>query len=623
MKFPTTHPSKADVLERPAARSSIVPTTPPDVRLSTAMTLPLATLLATTLLATTLLATTLLPGTASAVPVRVLSRTHIDITLEKRWDALTVGASLSDDKTSPVAMAEVILVLDGFGERRAMTDAAGRAAFSLTGEDLERLMAIHADDDGSAEIKVSVRYEGNPRLGTSKARQAVDLSRETLQLQAAVTPGRIERGRSPQVLAVLHQGRQPAVGLTLTATIGKQSVRATTGPRGRAAFRAFQPPPPGEYVVLIEFSGTDRFNPTTVRRRLVVSVQSFITLTRTDDGDDPMRLSVTGLLTSGNDEPMAGRVTLALDDSAWAYAEADAAGRFQTTFDLSAEATRSGPRDGVIRAVYQPAESWEVGSRSPGIRFSIPPPPRVPLGIYVAPLLILLAAFGFLAFIRSGQLGRWLASLRQRGKTPVAPFARALPPSVPSQNVQTIPSGSNTDVTGLVWNTHDQLPQSASVAVRSTGGEDVAGGLAGPDGTFAIRNLPAGQYGVHVESTGFIPDFFTITIPHRGEFVGRTIGLTPIRTLTREAYERLLALRLEHRGRFGMQTPRELEQLLGAEGGLSREQARTLTARFEAIYYRGDAQVTQEEHQATLAEFTDRPPAVPTIDDDSQPRCDS
>ena len=554
-----------------------------------------------------------LAGSAGAVPVRVLSRTALEIDVQKRWDQLQVTGSLHDDSGAPISMAEVALSLPGWGDNTALTDAAGRFAFTLMGAEFELLAAavVKASPDGAApEVNVLVRFGGDSNRGETEANQTIDLSRETLHLQAAVTPSRLSRGDVPRVLAVLRHGTEPAPDLPIDVVIGEQKRRMYTGPDGRVVFESFDPPEAGRYSVSIQFEGSERFNATGVEREISVTVHTRVTLERVDDGSDPLSIVIRGQLTSGDGEGklglgLPGKVTLALNDLAYAYVDAGENGEFEARVDLTDAATRFGPAPGLLRAVYSPREAWEVGAISPSLELLIPAPPRVPLPFYVVPLL-LLAGIGFvLVVVRSGRLrGAWtLVAERFRpafmrrgsaadGRSALLEAAPARPPGV---------SAPRRDVAGWAWNALTDLALTGcELQVLGADGTVVARTSSANDGSFIVAGLPDGRFQLSLTRPGFVPTSLPLNIPHRGVFSQCRVRLTPLRALTAAAYSALVDELSLGEQRFGTGTPREVREALLAVVD-NRAALDELTRAFEAHYFGGSHRVTLAQHEAVLA----------------------
>lgn len=556
-----------------------------------------------------LLAALLLPATndAGAVAVRVLSKSRLEISVEKTWNRLSVLGTLVDDRGAAIPAAELTLAVPGWGSRNALTDGGGRFQINLDAGDVEAILsALRSDDPDASEVELIVRYGGQSTLGAADARQLIDLSRETLQLQAVVTPPRLTLGEAPLVLAVLRHGTEPAVGLPLEARLGEQTATVPTGPDGRAVFRLFEPPPAGRHEVVVQFAGSERFNPVSVSREVLAIVRTTVTLERIDDATDPLRVRVGGVLRGGG-EPMAGAVTLALDDVAYAHVDAGEDGRFEAEVDLWSAASRFGPSDSRLRAVYTAAEPWEAGSLSPSIEVAIPPPPRVPLPFYVVPLAVLLGAMLLAALIRSGQLMAWIGALRdllrragQRRSSPAASAPAPLVEILPVPGGRRAPS-STRHVAGEVWDAHLEQPLPGAV-LRVVGGDEATLARATTDtrGRFQLLDLSDGHHTLVIERAGFVPELLPIAVPHRGRMARVRLRLVPWRAMALEAYRELLATRLAGAARFGRNTPREVEALLRGSGG-DTELVRAVTDRFEALYFGGDHRVTRAQHDEAVS----------------------
>lgn len=600
-----------------------------------------------------LLSVVLAAPSARGLPVRILSRSNVDLSIHKKWNMLLVSGTLRDDRGAPIAVSEVTLTIRGWGSRRAITDAGGEFRITVDGNDLDRLMAASAGPS-----RMVLAFAGDSTRGPANAMQIVDLSRETLQLQVALSPPRMlarkarASGGAFTVLAVLRHGTEPAAGLELQTTVDGQKAVVTTGADGRAVFRSFSAPGPGRHGVDVRYAGSDHYNAVSATRELVVMARTTLTAKRTDDGSTPLQIEVSGqLLRSGR--PHSGPVSVLLDEAPCAHATSGSDGSFSVTVDLTDAATRTGPRTSRMRAVYTPTESWEIGSMSTAFEVPVPSPPRVPLALYFGPLLAVFGAIVLATLWRSGRIGRWLEELRMELR-PAAQRVRAAPSSfirfvasvweflkallrpwrlggwiaslrerfstkqhtagrrgpVVERRVRSRPgfSGGRTLVAGVCWDDHLDLPlPGAALVLRAPDGREVKAVEAGEDGRFSLGELPAGGFQLEVGGPGFVAERIPIRVPHRGHLSGCRIRLVPLRVHTLAAYQRLVnALQKEgDRITVGLQTPRQIEGMLvegryAADVPLDPAALAEVTRDFEALYFGGDRRVTPSRHERAV-----------------------
>ncbi len=273
--------------------------------------------------------------------------------------------------------------------------------------------------------------------------------------------------------------------------------------------------------------------------------------------------------------------------------------------DLTSAAMRFGPAKSKLRAVYAPAESWEIGSLSPALALDIPPPPRVPLPIYFVPLVGLLLALGAAALVRSGQLSAWWDALADRLR-PQA-LRRGSASDRRSRLVEAVdgplPTGVKQprhEVAGFVWDSHLDLPIAGAEVSATSSHAVVVRSRAAAHGFFVIGPLAPGAYTLLVERPGYVPESIPISIPHAGYLSRCRIRLTPLRALTGRAYDALVAARGSGDLQFGVDTPRDIARLLGELPDLDPAVLQELTDHFEALYFGGDHRVTPQGHKAAL-----------------------
>ena len=540
-------------------------------------------------------------ASAHALPVRVLSRTQVELSVLKRWDSLQVSGTLTDDGGSGVSLAEVTLSLGRAesGNRTLLTDAAGRFSVTLTGDEMDRLAG---ESQGDPNVRLAVRYGGDSLRGAVTSEQVLDLTRETLQLHVVVSPPRAMLGRPPRILAVLRHEMDPAVGQRLVAEVGGVTLATTTDAEGHAVFRALPPLGAGRHHVVVRFEGSERFNPLQVMRDLTMVVRTQVTLERVDRGAEPFELKVAGSLHAAG-KPLAGTVALVLDDTAYGYARAGPDGNFAETLDLTGAAMRFGPRSMPLRAAYAPAETWELPSLSPSIAVDVPPPPHVPLMAYLVPLAVAGLGLALVTLVRSGVLVQLYRALRSgwgRRSQPRrrTPDARG-PPVLEVEDDGDEGPALHDHLAGTVWDGHaDHVLIGAEVAVSGGGAEKATRSAAG--GGFRLGPLPPGRHTLTLRHPGYVAESLTVTLPHTGYLARCRLRLTPVRALSAAAYCRFVREIGPPGAAFGVQTPRELGRLLAscAKGG--PEAIDRLTMHFEAHYYGGDPARAAEHHATTL-----------------------
>ncbi|HWN69005.1 MAG TPA: carboxypeptidase-like regulatory domain-containing protein, partial [Haliangium sp.] len=77
-------------------------------------------------------------------------------------------------------------------------------------------------------------------------------------------------------------------------------------------------------------------------------------------------------------------------------------------------------------------------------------------------------------------------------------------------------------------------------------------------GRFQFEDLFAGSWQVEVGATGYVTEKFTITVPHRGEYLGARVDLVSVRERIFSMYREVAEPLLPDRTKWGIWTPRQI-----------------------------------------------------------------
>ena len=310
-------------------------------------------------------------------------------------------------------------------------------------------------------------------------------------------------------------------------------------------------------TVTARFEGDAQRNAAQASRTIKVTTPTRITLTASA-AELAWKGSVelSGELTDGSG-PVGGAqisiVALGANDEARALTTGvtDAAGRFSISFAGGSER----PGTLFLEARHHPTASFREPSHSAALSLTVLAPEPRSLVFYISPLLTLLA----IAAIQLLRRRPW----RARGEKP-PPRRRARAPSAAAGLTEsrapllsTLRAPHDLGLSGQVCELPSGAPVPTAIVVLTTGG--VQRELAvDHEGRFAVEELPAGAILVEVGATGYVPERFERTLPHRGELRRARVLLIPIREKIFSAYRQVATPLLPSPQLAETWTPREL-----------------------------------------------------------------
>lgn len=530
----------------------------------------------------------LVPATALAVPLRVLSRTTLDVEVSSRWNGLALTGRLSDDDGQAVSAAELVVSVPGVGDKAVTTDRSGRYRVRIEGAEHE---ALAKATPAGAAVTLRARFAGDASRGPALTEARLHLDREILDLDVVVSPSRVTAGQAPRVLCALRHGAEPAPGMPLELILGpepEQRLLTRTDAEGRATFRALPGLPAGPHRLQVVFPGTDVINRASATRTVLAMRRVRPTL-------DSVQVDDTWLTVSGRLEGPGGggglRLDLTVEDILVGNVISDAGGGFVARVSMPEISERMGPTRAAVRATFHALAPWETAAQSAPWEIDVPAPPRLPLAQYAVPALAAFALVGAAIAWRRGA-GRRVADLlaalatrwqrRQRRATATAHRSAAVPQNA---SPPPLPAGSGEPRQAPGWvRLVDLLTRRplADVDVRV----DERWARTADDGSLDLSDVLLAPT-IALSCPGYAP---VILSGVRG--LPTEVLLTPKRVLAARAFDGLLAALgsasdARRVRRFGTRTPREVAMLLESAGGPMRSgaaAARTVLA-FERLYF--------------------------------------
>jgi hypothetical protein len=492
---------------------------------------------------------------AQAAPqVEIRAKTQLSLGHVKLRDNGTIEVTgfLVDKLTGAGIAGEKVTVTIGAHTSYDTTAADGSFAVTLEGE------------PGPQQVTLAYRGGNNSRIEaadpltvtTDPAKSQVELA--ILKIQDT------DHGPILRVNGVSDEGlTQVPVTLEAASTTKddwKQVLRTTTNTDFTLA-RA-QVGGPGMHRIRATFAGDDARQKAVTEATLEWTATTTTTMAVSSHRiayED--KLAVTGRVTDEDGKPVARAAVLLMSgDRRLAQGATGADGTY--SFKVEAQtiagppSAETGDRQFGVQVNSDPGQSFVNPSKSQPEVISIRPPQPVPVSYTVAAFLATaLAAGGFFA----ARTKPW-RRLRRPAPPAEVPSAEgevgeaagglvvARPGLLP-----TLRRPSDDTFSGVVRDTVRGRPI-ADAHVR-VGEHDIT---TGPDGSFVIEHLPAGELRTEVSADGHVTEAFTVTIPHRGELRGVRVDLVPVRERVFQLYRRAAEPVLPESRLWGIWTPRQI-----------------------------------------------------------------
>jgi hypothetical protein len=501
-----------------------------------------------------------LPAVTWAAPVvQVKARTDVKLLpLTNHEDGVVVRGELIEQVTGrPIPSAWVTLVMNG-RTRQARTDENG--VFELTFSGLQD------------RYDIAARFDDTRQYAGSKAElSGVDVEKQNLHIDVKIdsaTPSaetldltveaKTEQGVGVAITADLHVAQDDE--LRYLAEISTDSRGIATLPIERAALGNL-----GRKRLVVKFLGDRAYNPVQAQADVVLSTSTRTTFNLVSNNiAHEEALEASGRLVDERGQGIA-RVSMALKVGGRRIASALTDGNGDFEFDVPGADLGAGTFG--IQAVFEPTKEWYRESRSAVVQVTVAEPQPVPvsqtLAAFGATAVVMLAFVG----LRTRPWQGWLDRMRRRDgeddREPEEPDANAEPPR----------GGLTESRTGIVSSLRRPHVFEFSGVVRDAVTDrrikDARIMLVHEEmhqhrqesdarGRFQFQDLFAGSWQVEVGASGYVTEKFTITIPHRGEYLGARVDLVSVRERIFQMYREVAEPLLPDRGKWGIWTPRQI-----------------------------------------------------------------
>jgi hypothetical protein len=448
---------------------------------------------------------------------------------------------------------------DGIPNERVYVTLGGQRASHFTFQDGSFAVELPAPP---GPVDVTLEYRGGTRLEKADA--------VTLHTDPAKTPVRIEivktqedpTGARVRADAVGESEGNLAVPIELAvAPVGTEAwktLRVVTSGSEALLTRA-EAGGPGTHRLRALFTGdeTHQAGSQIVTIELTSGTTTSMALSATSLAYED-ELVVTGSVVDDDKKPVAhAAVTLKSGDRRLAQGATNDEGRYR--FEVEAEVIGQGNAIG-IQVDTDPGPSFFRPSHADPVVIKIAAPQPVPVSWTVAAFVAtVLAAGGFFA-------ARTKPWRRLRRPAP--------PAEVPSEDgeieqvagglvvakpgvVATLRRPNDDGFAGVVRDTVRGRPIGEAVVSLVLGSEERETRTAA-DGSFAIENLPAGDWRAEVAAPGHVTERFAVSIPHRGELRGVRVDLVPVRERVFQLYRRAAEPVLPEARLWGIWSPRQI-----------------------------------------------------------------
>lgn len=488
-------------------------------------------------------------GVAEAGPtVEIRAQTQLSLGRVKKRDAgmVEVTGHLQDKLTGEGIAGQRVTVSIAGQSREVTTEADGSFSVLLPGEDGEQEVAL--DYAGAARLEKAAPLVVHTDPAKSELELVIakigdDPSGARLRITASTEEGQLAL---PVQLAIGAPDTEVLRPLRTVQT--GDEVVITRKDAGGA----------GVYRVRATFAGDDTrqgaSQTVTIELTSATSTSMHLAATQLAFEDD---LVVTGKVLDDDGAPVAhAAVTLVSGDRRLAQGATTEQGTYR--FEVEGEVVGYGQYG--IQVQADPGLPFLQSSRSNPEIVTIAAPQPVPVSYTIAAFLATaLAAGGFFA---------------ARTK-PWRKLRRPAPPAeVPSEEgeielqqgglvvarpgmVATLRRPHDDGFSGVVRDTVRGRPL-ADAVVTIVLGDRERSVRTGPDGSFTLEALEAGEWRAEVGAEGHVSERFAVTIPHRGELRGVRVDLVPVRERVFQLYRRAAEPVLPESRLWGIWSPRQI-----------------------------------------------------------------
>ena len=506
-----------------------------------------------------------LPTPTSAIPLRVLARSRLQLAATGNTQRVVVRARLIDDLGLGLAGRSVRLTL---GERSVERDTGPDGA----------LPAWRVEDLAPGRVQVRAEFRGD-RLGHQgcRAERELEVSRPRPRLALEVAD-RVRGARPLRVGVRVTAGGRPVPGVVVALSADRRSVGGarSTSSDGRAAWtlRPEQIGGPGRHALTVRSEATERLGPGAVAghvlRELPTSLSVGLAL---EEGLLEDRLVARGRLLAGG-EPV-GRRPLRIrlgTEGPWAAAGTDPDGRWAASWERS----RLEPGLHLLYARYlgepglDPAEA-----QAEALVPALPPRSDLPQAAVALATALVLAGLAVAWWAR--QRSQPLAS--ESG--PEDPWCSPQPqrPAAPAWSTMDRDALQGTDaeapdrLAGQLWDRVARRPIAGGRMRLTVGagadGPLVAEATSDTRGMFVLQLPGAGTYTLAARAPGYVREQRRLPVPSRWT-AGLRVGLMPVREMVRRTWVAAAERRLPPGGPvWGWHTPAQVlaQSTAAAPGG--------------------------------------------------------
>lgn len=500
-------------------------------------------------------------GAAHAAPVvQIKARTDVKLLpLTHHEEGVVVRGEVLEQVTGRPLASSWVTVTMNRRARQVRTDENGvfELTFESTGDRYD-ISAVFEDTEAYAGSKAELSGVDVEKQNLSIAMR-VDASAQSQNIVELTIEARTEQDVGAAIAADLHVGptddelRYLAKVRTDTRGIATYSLeREALGGLGRKR-------------LVVKFLGDRAYNPAQAQAEVVLSTTTRTTFAVTSNNiafEDAFDAS--GQVVDEAGEGVA-RMPVALKAGGRRIASAltDASGVFQ--FDVPGADIGAGSFG--VQAVFEPNNEWHRESRSAVIQVTVAEPQPVPvrdtLAAFGATAVVMLAFIG----LRTRPWQGWLERVRRRDsdedRAPDEDEANAEPPQGGlKESRKSIVSNLRRphlfEFSGVVRDavTNRRLRGAIVMIVH----EEMHQHREETDdrGRFQLQELFAGSWQVEVGAPGYVTEKFTITVPHRGEYLNARVDLISVRERIFGMYREVAEPLLPDRSKWGIWTPRQI-----------------------------------------------------------------
>ncbi|HNK47355.1 MAG TPA: carboxypeptidase-like regulatory domain-containing protein [Pseudomonadota bacterium] len=443
-----------------------------------------------------------------------------------------------------------------------------------------------------ATYSLLAEYRGDDLRDSVREVFTIDVGRQPTQLRL-MAPARIRLSDELPLRIALTSDGAPLDG-TVELSIGRKQETVTLSQGyGQHKLRAQALGKSGDKLSIVaRYKGTRQFAPSETKEELLLVSQATVQLQLIGATHEiPQGNALTALgLVRDEQGPLAGEVVElealtdetipALDPASSkrsiGQAQTDSQGRFDIR--IAKLLLPTGPV--LLSAQVFPRRGHILPGRSPEVALQVLPPEPISVLYFVLPLAVTLLLW--VGFVLGRRVVAWLRAtwaarrLQQQSSTSKSTEAAAITHSTldlstgepgvklsPNRRLASLRRAADFAMDGQVVDATFGIPVAATLSMVLDGLSQAEPGrtlTTEADGSFATPPLPQGRYQMRISAPGYLPQQFSATVPHKGEYRQIAVRLEPLRVRLLAEWRRVA----EGLGddKVATQTPRELHDLL-------------------------------------------------------------